>query len=312
MGSSVFDLGLGTRADTLESDVPVFSSPLGELSQGAESGAGESMARGGPASRPSDGRRVATDARGAEAPFYNAFAQAASDSQAPEGAFAAPYGDATGGNAHGFGSVQDARVSAMDTPDGTTAAFSAGVGGVHVKIMVAATALALVVLVVLASLATMRKDRADPVPLSARNSVGRDDGVPAPAAGTATVSSSDALGTGAASQPIEFRVTPPEALLIVDGNEVAADVRAVPRPGVGHTRAVVARMKGFADATTMVDYFTSSPVVLTLRELASQTDASVPVEPDAAAKKNPAKSPNAPPPRSPTVRSTPALPPNPF
>jgi hypothetical protein len=81
-------------------------------------------------------------------------------------------------------------------------------------------------------------------------------------AGGATAS---AGGRPAVSPELAFRVTPPEATLIVDGKDLAADVHTVPRPAMGMTLTVVARAKGYEDSAVQVDYFTTSPLELTLK-----------------------------------------------
>jgi hypothetical protein len=67
------------------------------------------------------------------------------------------------------------------------------------------------------------------------------------------------------SPALAFRLTPAEAALIVDGKELAPDVRSVPRPAMGMTVTVVARAKGHEDSAVQVDYFTTSPLELTLK-----------------------------------------------
>jgi hypothetical protein len=67
------------------------------------------------------------------------------------------------------------------------------------------------------------------------------------------------------SPELVFRLAPSEATLTVDGKELAADVRTVPRPAMGMTVTVVARAKGHEDSAVQVDYFTTSPMELTLK-----------------------------------------------
>jgi hypothetical protein len=82
-------------------------------------------------------------------------------------------------------------------------------------------------------------------------------------AGGATASAGARRGD--ASPELAFRLTPADATLIVDGKELAADARTVPRPAMGMTVTVVARAKGHEDSAVQVDYFTTSPLELTLK-----------------------------------------------
>jgi hypothetical protein len=60
-------------------------------------------------------------------------------------------------------------------------------------------------------------------------------------------------------------MTPAEGALVVDGSELPAAQREVPRPPVGQTATVVARAPGYDDATLLVDYFTVTPLEIVLR-----------------------------------------------
>ena len=144
-----------------------------------------------------------------------------------------------------------------------------------------------------------------PVPVPVGPSAG--GGVPTSTAG--------ARGTPAsnASADIVFRILPADAALSVDGHEVAGELRTLPRPAMGKTVTVVARAKGFEDVTILVDFFTTSPMELTLKP-ASGGPPSVgdPAPPNPDEPKDPAKDP---PKKDPKPRGTardPALPPNPF
>ena len=80
----------------------------------------------------------------------------------------------------------------------------------------------------------------------------------------------------AASPEIAFVVTPPDATLTVDGNDLAPGVRQLPRPAAGTTVMLVAHAKEHEDVTILVDYFTTSPVEITLKpagETAIEIDA---------------------------------------
>jgi serine/threonine-protein kinase len=67
---------------------------------------------------------------------------------------------------------------------------------------------------------------------------------------------------------IALRVTPPDATIVVDGVELAPGTKNVPRPPAGKMVTVVARAKGFDDATVLVDYYTKSPMDIPLRSQA--------------------------------------------
>jgi len=68
-----------------------------------------------------------------------------------------------------------------------------------------------------------------------------------------------------ASPEIQFKVTPPDATLSVDGKELGTDVRKLPRPAAGTTVMLVAHSKDHEDVTILVDYFTTSPVDIVLK-----------------------------------------------
>jgi serine/threonine-protein kinase len=142
--------------------------------------------------------------------------------------------------------------------------------------------------------------------------------VPVPVAATAPVAS----GGAAASPDVAFRVVPAEATLVVDGKDLAAELRTIPRPAMGKSVTVVARAKGHEDATVLVDFFTASPMELTLKPLGGGAPAgavppvaAVVVEPPpSGTAAEPAKDPpkDPPKPRNRQPARDPALPPNPF
>ncbi len=112
-----------------------------------------------------------------------------------------------------------------------------------------------------------------------------------------------------ASAEVVFKIVPSQATLTVDGEEVAVDLRTVSRPAMGKTVTVVARAKGFEDVTIFVDFFTTSPMELTLTPAsAGGPTVADPAPPTAVEPKDPPK--KDPKPRQPA--RDPALPPNPF
>jgi len=129
----------------------------------------------------------------------------------------------------------------------------------------------------------------------------------------------------ASSTEIAFRLAPPEAMLTVDGKDLPPETRQVTRPRIGMTVNVVVHAKGYEDVTVLVDFFTTSPMELTLKSAADAsaaplgTTTTVPVapaadEPVVAAPKDPPKDPPAPkdptkkPPRPPKDPGVPANP----
>jgi serine/threonine protein kinase len=126
---------------------------------------------------------------------------------------------------------------------------------------------------------------------------------------------------------IAFRVTPPEATLSVDGLDLPADVRSVTRPAMGKSVMVVARAKGFEDMMVLVDFSSTSPLLIALKPTGAAPLAadpspspSPPPPPIAVTGQpqpadEPAKDPapaKDPPKKRPAPRNDPALPPNPF
>lgn len=76
-----------------------------------------------------------------------------------------------------------------------------------------------------------------------------------------------------ASTEIVFAVTPAEGVtLTVDGRELPVGERSVPRPPAGSTVTVVARAPGYEPKTVLVDYFSKSPLELTLEPEALSLD----------------------------------------
>jgi serine/threonine protein kinase len=142
--------------------------------------------------------------------------------------------------------------------------------------------------------------------------------VPVP---VAAEGASAAPGAAQPSSVITFEVAPAEATLSVDGQTLAPGVWNVLRPAMGKTVTVVASAKGHEDVTVLVDFFTTSPMEVTLKPLAAGA-----TDPGAKAGTNeadPSKDPpKKDPPKStssgegshsrPSGRGDPALPPNPF
>ena len=133
---------------------------------------------------------------------------------------------------------------------------------------------------------------------------------------------------------IAFRVTPPETTLSIDGLELAPDARNVTRPAMGKSLTVIARAKGYEDTTVLVDFFTTSPLEITLKPVAAPQAAAdpapvpVPTAPPVAtaataatavqgqgaapADEAPKDPPKDPPKKRVGPKNDPALPPNPF
>ena len=128
---------------------------------------------------------------------------------------------------------------------------------------------------------------------------------PSPAASTIAPASAD----------ITFRLTPADATLLVEGRELPPDVRTIARPQIGKTVNVVVRARGHEDVTTLVDFFTSSPMDLDLK--APDPTAAAPPKTVAAAAppgEAPAKDltpKEAPPAKDPTPREPSRKPPRP-
>ncbi len=69
----------------------------------------------------------------------------------------------------------------------------------------------------------------------------------------------------AASPDIVLRTTPAYAVLLLDGKELPAEARSIPRPSAGQNVTVLIRAKGHEDTSVLVDYFTTSPLDVTLK-----------------------------------------------
>ena len=118
------------------------------------------------------------------------------------------------------------------------------------------------------------------------------------------------------SAEIALQTIPADAAILVDGNPVPQGVRTLPRPAVGRTVTVVMQAPGHDDASLQVDYFTSTPVVVTLRPtLELDAPAAVDLEIGDAAAAVPVPSamptPKAAPPK-PRANPATALPDNPY
>jgi hypothetical protein len=78
--------------------------------------------------------------------------------------------------------------------------------------------------------------------------------VSASVSASASASASNAV---AANRDIAFTISPPEAKISIDGTELDATIRAVPRPPAGTTVPVVVHAPGYEDQTSLIDYFTA-------------------------------------------------------
>jgi serine/threonine protein kinase len=129
---------------------------------------------------------------------------------------------------------------------------------------------------------------------------------PAPSPSSAVAPAGSALPSGV---DITFRVHPTEATILVDGRDLGP-TRAMPRPAVGKTVTVVARAKGHEDATVLVDYFTTTPLELTLRQAAESDAGSAALLPAVGANGSP--KPHPPRPRPKEAKDPNAIPDNPY
>ena len=146
---------------------------------------------------------------------------------------------------------------------------------------------------------------------------------PQPEASAPTVTSTTGAGPSAATAPkavtaasteITFRLAPADATLSVDGKDLPPNIRAVPRPAIGMTINVVVRAKGCEDVTVLVDFFTTSPMDLTLKPAAdANANANAAAAPAATAPATEEPAPSAPaaPPKDPAVAAAPKDPPPP-
>ena len=144
------------------------------------------------------------------------------------------------------------------------------------------------------------------------------------------VSSTSTTSGARPSTDIAFKLTPADAVIVIDGKELAPDARTVPRPEMGKAVTVIVRAKGHDDATVNVDFFSPPSLGLTLKAGGAANPVTPPVaEPIATAgevdpPKDPAKEPpKKDPPKAagvtgegarpkPPKGADPALPPNPF
>ena len=127
----------------------------------------------------------------------------------------------------------------------------------------------------------------------------------------------------AAATELVFETTPSDAVLVVDGRELPAGTRRIPRPPAGTTTTLVVRARGKRDATRLVDYFTVSPLSVVLEEASPPPEAAPPAAPTVLPSKPVVTAPpsgvgaaSAPaggtPPRPKPVKTDPALPANPY
>ena len=70
--------------------------------------------------------------------------------------------------------------------------------------------------------------------------------------------------TASATPEVAFRISPADAVLVVDGQP--KDKKSVPRPAAGQSTAVVVRAKGFDDSVVQIDYFSALSLDVTLKE----------------------------------------------
>jgi eukaryotic-like serine/threonine-protein kinase len=118
------------------------------------------------------------------------------------------------------------------------------------------------------------------------------------------------------SPEITFTVSPPDATLSVDGRDLG-DARKLARPPAGTNVMVVARAKDHEDVTVLVDYFTTSPLEITLKPrgagAAAEMDSGVvaPTAPTAATPPTPLPKPR-PANRGPRDQNPNGLPANPY
>jgi hypothetical protein len=148
--------------------------------------------------------------------------------------------------------------------------------------------------------------------------------VASPTAAPAPASAAPASASAARGELV-FETTPTDATLFLDGRALGSGVRRTPRPPAGTTATLVVRAPGKRDATRLVDYFTNSPMRITLEDAPALADAP---EPSAASAKPPEPKPEpvkpataAPPgipagakpdPRPKAPKPDPALPANPY
>jgi serine/threonine protein kinase len=74
------------------------------------------------------------------------------------------------------------------------------------------------------------------------------------------------------STEVVLRISPVDAKVTADGKELPVGGRVVTRPAAGKAITVLARAKGYEDATISIDYFTVSPVDLKMKPGSSESD----------------------------------------
>jgi serine/threonine-protein kinase len=132
----------------------------------------------------------------------------------------------------------------------------------------------------------------------------------APSPATPLTASASASAAPAAPAPTEIvlRVSPPNAVVLVDGRELRTAKRSMPRPPAGSTVSVSVRAKGYDDATLFVDYFSANPLEITL----SPTLEIDTVTPTPTPTPTPTSTPKAASPRPASKRPPAVLPDNPY
>jgi hypothetical protein len=106
---------------------------------------------------------------------------------------------------------------------------------------------------------------------------------------TTPVASAPAPAPVVASPEIALQTEPADAVVVIDGKELPSDKRAITRPAAGQTMTVVIRAKGYEDTSVLVDYFTPTPLDVTLKPIPLEIDV-----PDPAATASASSAPAAP------------------
>jgi len=70
-----------------------------------------------------------------------------------------------------------------------------------------------------------------------------------------------------ASPEIALKITPADAIVVVDGNPLPADKRAIARPAAGATVTLIVKAKGHEDTSVLVDFFTASQLEIALKPI---------------------------------------------
>lgn len=114
------------------------------------------------------------------------------------------------------------------------------------------------------------RDRAPSTSSEATASASASPAAPAPRppAPSATASAKPAAPSG----DIVIDVTPAEAILVVDGEELAEDARTVARPAAGESVTVAVRATGYGEAIVTIDASTESPIAVALEPLPFDLD----------------------------------------